>query len=51
MPIEEQIQEMEGKILLLDNKKFVACISFIGFYYVAFIFILTRMLLDSGGFH
>ena len=51
MPIEEQIQQMEGKILLLDNKKFVACISFIGLYYIAFIVFLTRMLLESGGFH
>ena len=51
MPIEQQIQEMEGKILLLDNKKFVACISFIGLYYIAFIVFLTRTLLESGGFH
>jgi len=51
MPIEEQVQQMEGKILLLDNKKFVACISFIGLYYIAFIVFLTRMLLESGGFH
>lgn len=36
--------EMEGKILLLDNKKFVACVSFIGLYYVAFIVFLTRVL-------
>jgi len=51
MPIEQQIREMEGKILLLDNKKFVAVISFIGLYYIAFIVFLTRTLLESGGFH
>ncbi|HEY4062133.1 MAG TPA: hypothetical protein VGM30_09545 [Puia sp.] len=51
MPIDQHIQEMEGKILLLDNKNFVACISFIGLYYIAFIFFLTQILLESGGFH
>jgi hypothetical protein len=51
MPIDQQIQEMEGKILLLDNKKFIACISFIGLYYIVFIVFLTRILLESGGFH
>lgn len=51
MNMNQDIEEMEGKILLLDNKKFVYCVSFIGIYYVAFIVFLTRMLLVSGGFH
>ena len=50
MNIDQDIEEMEGKILLLDNKRFVYCVSFIGIYYVAFIVFLTRMLLESGGF-
>jgi hypothetical protein len=51
MPIEQYTKEMEGKILLLDNKKFIVCVSFIGVYYMAFICFLTHQLLQSGGFH
>jgi hypothetical protein len=51
MNIDQDIQEMEGKILLLDNKKFVYCVSFIGLYYVAFLVFLTHTVLQSGGFH
>jgi hypothetical protein len=51
MNFDQDIQEMEGKILLLDNKKFVACVSFIGLYYMAFIGFLTYVILQSGGFH
>jgi hypothetical protein len=45
------INEMEGKILLLDNKKFVFCIGFIGIYYVSFLCVLGHLILQSGGFH
>ena len=51
MPIDQYAQEMEGKILLLDNKKFIVCISFIGAYYMVFLGFLTQQLLQSGGFH
>ncbi|HMI61564.1 MAG TPA: hypothetical protein VK518_11655 [Puia sp.] len=51
MNIDQDIQEMEGKILLLDNKKFVYCVGFIGLYYITFIGFLTHVLLESGGFH
>ncbi len=51
MNIEPQIQEMTGKILLLDNKKFIYCLSFIGLYYIAFIGFLTHLIVQGGGFH
>jgi hypothetical protein len=51
MPIDQEIQEMEGKILLIDNKKFLYCISFIGMYYIAYLGLLTHIVLQSGGFH
>ena len=51
MNIDQNIQEMEGKILLLDNKKFVYCMSFIGLYYVAYIVYLTCIILQAGGFY
>jgi hypothetical protein len=50
MNTEPQLQEMNGKILLLENKKFVYCLSFIGLYYIAFIGFLTHLILQSGGF-
>jgi hypothetical protein len=37
MPITEAIHEMEGKISLLDNKKFVYSAGFIGVYYVVYL--------------
>lgn len=51
MPIDQQIQEMEGKILLLDNKKFVYYLGFIGLYYIAFLSFLTCIIVQGGGFH
>jgi hypothetical protein len=51
MKFDQDINEMEGKILLLDNKKFMYYISFIGLYYVAFIAFLTCVIVQSGGFH
>lgn len=50
MNTEPQLQEMNGQILLLENKKFVYCLSFIGLYYIAFIGFLTHLVLQSGGF-
>jgi len=50
MPIEESIQEMEGKISLLDNTKFVVCCSLIGAYSFAWLGFLTHLILQSGGF-
>jgi hypothetical protein len=51
MNIDQDINEMEGQILLLDNKRFIYCVSFIGLYYIAFIVFLTHTLLETGGFH
>ena len=45
MPIEQVIQEMEGKISLLDNRKFVRCLSIIGIYYIVWIGFLAYTLL------
>lgn len=50
MPIEQAIHEMQGKISLLDNRKFIRCISVIGVYYVAWIGFLTHYILLNGGF-
>jgi hypothetical protein len=50
MQIDQDIKEMEGKILLLDNKKFVYCVGFIGIYYIAYLSFLTHILIHSGGF-
>ncbi len=49
--MESYINEMEGKILILDNKKFVFCLGFVGIYYVSFLCVLGHMILQSGGFH
>lgn len=51
MPIEQAIDEMHGKISLLENRKFIHCIAAIGVYYVAWIGFLTHQILQSGGFH
>jgi hypothetical protein len=51
MKIDQDVKELDGKILLLDNKKFVYCVSFIGLYYVAFIVFLAHTIVQSGGFH
>lgn len=37
MPIAEAIQEMEGKISLLDNKTFIIGASFTGLYYMLYL--------------
>ncbi|HXB08837.1 MAG TPA: hypothetical protein VNW04_17040 [Puia sp.] len=50
MPIEESIREMEGKIYLLDNRKFIAGCTIIGAYYLAYLGFLTHLILQSGGF-
>jgi len=51
MELDNCIKEMEGKISLLDNKKFIYCVSIVGAYYVAFLGFLTHVILQSGGFH
>lgn len=51
MKLDQNIKEMEGKILLSDNKKFLYCISFIGLYYIVFLGFLIHVILQSGGFH
>jgi len=50
MPIEESILEMEGKISLLDNRKFIGCISLIGVYYLVYLGFLAHLIILSGGF-
>jgi hypothetical protein len=50
MYIEQYAAEMEGKISLLDNKKFLYAIGFIGAYYIAYIGYLTHIIIQSGGF-
>lgn len=50
MPIEESIREMEGKISLLDNTKFVvSCILTVA-YSLAWLGFLTHVIIRSGGF-
>jgi len=50
MQIDQYAAEMEGKISLLDNRKFLYAIGFIGAYYVAFLGFLTHVIMQSGGF-
>ena len=50
MPIEESIREMEGKISLLDNRKFIGLISLISIYSITWLGFLTHLILKSGGF-
>jgi hypothetical protein len=45
MQQDQYIQEMEGKILLTDNKKFLCCLSFIGIYYVSYLALLLHIIL------
>ena len=47
----QEIKEMEGRISLLDNKKFVYSAGFIGLYYIAYITYLTCIVIQAGGFH
>jgi len=47
MPIEENIKEMEGKILLTDNKKFLYCAGFIGVYYIAYLGFLASIIIHG----
>lgn len=51
MPIEQAIDEMQGKISLLENRKFIRCIAAVGVYYIGWIGFLTHHILQSGGFH
>jgi hypothetical protein len=50
MPIEESIREMEGKISLLDNRKFIGLISVIAAYSISWLSFLTYLIHQSGGF-
>ncbi len=45
MQYDQYIQEMEGKILLTENKKFLYCVSFIGLYYVTYLCLLIHIIL------
>ncbi|MBS1601848.1 MAG: hypothetical protein JST42_04215 [Bacteroidetes bacterium] len=47
MPIADAIHEMEGKISLLDNKKFLCCAAFICAYNITFLAFLTHVLLRA----
>jgi hypothetical protein len=50
MNLDQTIKEMEGKIYLLDNKKFIYCACAIGIYYIAFLGLLTHIVVHNGGF-
>ena len=50
MPIEESIQEMEGKISLLDNTRFVLSCILTAAYSLAWLGFLTHVIVSSGGF-
>ena len=50
MPIEESIREMEGKISLLDNRKFMVCCGLTVAYSLAWLGFLTHLIIQSGGF-
>ena len=47
MPITEAIQEMEGKISLLDNKKFLFSASLVGAYYLGFLGFLLHLIVNA----
>ena len=51
MPIEQAINEMQGKISLLDNREFIRCLVAIGMCYAGWICFLTHHILQTGGFH
>jgi len=51
MEMEKCITEMEGKILLLENKKFIFSVAFIGVYYVSYLCLLAHVIVQNGGFH
>jgi len=51
MNLNETIMEMDGKISLLDNKKFIYYAGAIGLYYIAYLGFLTHIVIRSGGFH
>ena len=50
MPIEESILEMEGKISLLENRKFLRLLSLAGIYSIAWLSFLIHQIITSGGF-
>jgi len=37
MKIDQCVKEMEGKISLLDNKKFIYCAGLVGIYSIAYL--------------
>ena len=51
MQIDQEIQEMEGKILLIDNKKFLYWIGIIGIYYIVYLSWFTYFLWQTRGWH
>jgi hypothetical protein len=50
MPIEESIREMEGKISILDNRKFIGLVGLLSVYAIAYLSFLTHLIIQSGGF-
>ena len=50
MTIDQYAVEMDGKISLLDNRKFVYSVGFIAAYYIVYLGYLTHLLLVSGVF-
>ena len=47
MPIAEAVLEMEGKISLLDNKRFIFSLSLIGAYYIIYLGYLAHVILST----
>jgi hypothetical protein len=50
MEMEKLLTEMDGQILLLENRKFIFSIAFIGVYYVSYLCLLAHVIVQSGGF-
>lgn len=51
MEMEKWLTETEGDILLLENKKFLFSVVFIGVYYVSYLCLLAHVIVQNGGFH
>ncbi len=47
----QEIREMVGQALLIDNKRFLYCISFIGMHYITYPGLLTHIVLQPGKFN
>ncbi len=47
MNLDQSIREMEGKISLLDNKKFIYFAGILGVYYAAYLGFLTYIIIGG----